>query len=41
MELWQFMAALKGFTISKGGKWNEHRQELSDDDLRAMGIEGF
>lgn len=41
MSLWEYMACLKGWTVSKGGKWRDEKRELQDHELREMGIEGF
>lgn len=40
MSLWQFCAALHGFQIGNGQK-ERPVAELSDEQLRAMGVEGF
>lgn len=39
MSAWQFMACCGGINESNGG--NPPPGEISDDRLRAMGVEGF
>lgn len=39
--LWQFMAALEGYGRSQGWKEQGAGGDLSEDELAAMGIEGF
>lgn len=42
MSLWEFMACSDGYLLSNDPKAKRRGQgELSDDDLAAMGIEGF
>lgn len=40
MSLWEFMACCEGYSVANGGK-SEAGADVSDDDLRAMGIKGF
>ena len=40
-SLWEFMAALDGYGRSQGWKPTGGGADLSEDELRAMGIEGF
>ena len=39
MSVWEFMACCEAFRASKGGK--PASREVSDDELREMGIVGF
>jgi hypothetical protein len=42
MTLWEFAACMDGIRVFHGGKPARARgEELTEDDLRDMGIEGF
>lgn len=41
MTLWEFMACLEGVAMERGWRMSGPAKELSDDDLREMGIVGF
>jgi hypothetical protein len=41
MTLWQFNACVAGYAAAHGGKRQPAQVDVDDEQLRAMGIEGF
>lgn len=41
MGLWEFTAAMDGFRIFHGGKAARNADDLDDERLAELGIEGF
>lgn len=39
MSLWEYMAVLEGHRVANGGA--KKAEEISDDELSRLGIEGF
>lgn len=41
MSMFEFLACTEGYAEAHGGKKKQRLGSMDDDDLRAMGIEGF